>query len=158
MAIGETARGAFHKEKFDVGSSGIVSISELDGLIGQDNVFVQDVRVNKREKQTVVQCFGEVNHVYAFGADPLSSQFSVTLAIFLVKECNGGVDGSDIGSAISTYDGMRVSQNPSTVSMTVGGGTVIGTATGFDMSVANPQLNMVNVSFLFTAFQRPTQG
>ena len=150
-------RGAFYKYPVSVKSNSVIRVEGLDGFIKQNNVLVQDFRVAKREKQAIVQCFGETNHVYAFGADPTTSQFSVTLAVFLAN-CGGKVTGNDVGAAISIYEKLRVSQKKALVSMTIGGKVLKGTASGFESSVANQQLNMVQVTFMFTDFQTAKGG
>jgi len=146
MDIIDVGRGS-HKAVI----SGSGSYVTVDGFTPPGTgSLVADFRIQQREKTATIQCFNEVNHVYAFGHDPENSPFSVSYLVFLGSECMQKKQfspSSDLRTFISTYLEKRVSAKKSAITVTYrGAGSIRGIVTGFDVSVLDQEMHICSVT------------
>ena len=112
--------------------------------------LLTDFRIRMSEKNSVVQCFNEINHIYAFGHDPDGSVFSVTYLVFLGKGCmkEKFEAGTALAAFMRGYLENRVSKKKSTVTITYkGAGYIRGIVLDWDVSVADEEMSAVSVTF-----------
>lgn len=149
MKIFSLARGAFHQMSEDVERS-IISVPALGAM--PDSTFVYGFNVTKAEKKSIVQCFNGAYHIYAFGADPEGSNFSVTFGVFMQGACESGFKSSGgIRGFMRAYEYLRVSKKPALVTMQLDNGTVVnGILTGLSVNSSSADFNMANVTLIFT--------
>ena len=131
-----------------VGSGAYV---DLDGFTPSGTgSLVVDFRVQLHEKTSVIQCFNEVNHVYAFGHDPEGSSVSITYLVFMGASCYSlgkFTPSSEMARFLGAYLDKKVSKKKSVVLATFRGfGTMRVMVTGFDASVYDPEMNICSVT------------
>ena len=130
-------------------SDSIVKVEGISAPAGS-GTLVSNFRVNDTEKNGIIQCFGNINHIYAFGHDPDQSGFSVTYIAFLGQACmrNGFKEGRSLKSLVAGYNAQKVSNHPdATINMTIGSGlTIRGILLTFDVSVFDAEINAVTVT------------
>ena len=107
----------------------------------EDGILTVNFRLSRAEKAGMVQCFGGITHVYAFGHDPERSGFALTLLLF-PKACDKGHRLSDV---VDQYNSINVT-NKVIASISVGGITVRGIVTGCEASVYDAELNIVQAT------------
>ena len=131
----------------------IIQIEDVkSGPDENEGAIVVNFNINDSEKNSIIQCFGGINHVYAFGHDPEQSAFSVTYLIFLGEKCmtddSGGFKpGSTLESIVSDYNAAKVSMKKETVQVSCGNGvSYTGIVLSFNAAVHDPELNMISVT------------
>lgn len=140
-----TSRGSYHT--IDVSRS-VVRIIGADVPSG-NGILVVNFNINDIEKSSTIQCFGGINHIYAFGHDPDQSTFAVSYLVFLGRKCSrtGFVPGSNLSTINRRYNSSKVSTKRAVVRMTCGGGvSYTGILLGMSASVYDPELNIVSVT------------
>ena len=143
--IGEEIRGTFFLDDSIKFEPSIVSVGDLTSV--QDSILVQGFSFNDQEKNAIIQCFDDTNHVYAFGHDPENSLFSVTFLVFLGSKCmkEAFKASGSLSEILERYKGMKVSRG-ATVNVTFGKGvTLVGIVLSAAVQLANPELNTVSV-------------
>lgn len=149
-------RGVFGKASIPWGSPSLVKIGGTGDdsfKLPDEGVFVSSYDLEKGEKRGIIQCFKNVNHVYAFGQDPESSRYSVTLSVFMqAPECATEFkSGKALASIIDEYKRLRVSEHPYVVSVSVDDGAIVnGILTGVRVSVLDASLNLLAVVLSFS--------
>lgn len=115
----------------------------LDGwpTSNEDGILTVNFRLSNAEKTGMVQCFGDITHIYAFGHDPERSGFALTLLVF-PKSCSSG---NQLSAVLTKYNSINVT-NKKMVNITVGGTTCRGIVTGCEASVYDAELNIVQVT------------
>lgn len=128
------------------------SIITLDGLdLPDEGALVVNFNVNDMEKSSIIQCFNDVNHIYAFGHDPEQSAFSLTYLVYLGKACmkddTGGFQAGDaLSSIVQSYNNIKVSKG-STATVSCGHGvSYLGIVLSANVAVHDPELNLVSVT------------
>lgn len=122
------------------------------GPYDNEGALVVNFNINDSEKNSIIQCFGGVNHVYAFGHDPEQSAFSVTYLVFLGEACmrddNGGFKpGQALEKIVDDYNWMKVSVLKETAQVSCGNGvSYTGIILSFNAAVHDPELNMISVT------------
>lgn len=142
-------RGVFAAAEYPVRTASIIKV---DGVNFGEGAFVSGVSAEKSEKKGIIQCFNNVNHVYAFGQDPESSRYSCTLTVFMQKAgCgNSFQSGGHVAGIVSQYEAKRVSKNPAVVNMSLDTGTVLsGILVGLSVQVADAATNQFNITLAF---------
>lgn len=154
MKVMQEVRGSFRCINKDLATDSIVTVTGLD--LPPNNVFVMSYNVTKSEKRGIVQCFNNVNHVYAFGPDPEASNYSVSYGVFL-QEYPGCSDrfrsGGALADMLDQYRKLRVSspEGRRIVSMTIDTGAMVsGILTGCRIDVQDAQINLFTVTLIFT--------
>lgn len=150
--IGENSvRGVFGHGSFPWGPPSIIKV---DGLsIPDEGVFVKSATVEKSEKKGIIQCFNNINHVYAFGQDPESSRYSITFGVLMqAPGCASEFQsGGAVGKMIEEYKRLRVSKNPAVVNMMIDDGSVLGgILVGLSVAVDDPAINLFSITLAFT--------
>ena len=142
-------RGSYFEYHVGEGNDGLVDVEAL-GLKGEEGVLVDAFSFSAAEKVSIMQCFQDSNHVYAFGHDPERSAFSVRYAVFLGQKCmkDAFKPGGAFSKAIQAYKDNRVSAHTEdTVKLTYGDGLQMsGIITALEVGVLDPQLNAVFVT------------
>ena len=131
---------------------GDVPYVQIDGLPkNATGVILTNFNLQFHEKNSVVQCFNEINHVFAFGHDPDNSTFSATFMVFLGKQCmkdNKFVPGPRMKELFQMYLTRRASQQKATIKITYQGvGYVKGILLDFNVSTYDEELNAATVTF-----------
>ena len=131
------------------------SIIQIDGIESNpsnEGAIVTSFSLNDSEKNSVIQCFGGVNHVYAFGRDPEQSAFSVSYLVFLGSKCmrddtGGFKPGNYLDKIVKNYNSIRVSESSNTVIMSIGNGvSYTGVVLSMNAAVHDPELNTISVT------------
>lgn len=151
MKVLQEVRGTFKCMTENLTTSSIVRVTDIK--LPPNNVFVQGYNITKFEKKAILQCFNNVNHVYAFGPDPEGSNYSVTYGVFLQEYGCGSKfkSGGALGSLVSQYKKLRVSSSKKIVSLTVDTGAMFsGILVGCQINVVDPETNLVSVTLIFT--------
>ncbi len=145
-------RGTFGRADFPVAKGD--SIIKVKGLnLPDDGVFVSGTTTEKVEKKGIIQCFNNVNHIYAFGQDPENSRYSCTLKVFMQKPgCSEQFEsGQAVANLISEYKRLRVSKNPAIVRMQIDDGSFLcGILVGLSVAVEDATINLLSMTFSFT--------
>ena len=150
--IGENCvRGVFGHAEVPWDAS-VIGIDAPDLKLPDDGWFVQDAKLDKVEKRGVIQCFGGTNHVYAFGQDPESSRYSLTLGVFM--QAKGCADkfktGKAVANIVAEYMRLRVSETPGIVRMKLDDGLLLGgILTGLSVAVSNAEINLFSITLSF---------
>lgn len=131
---------------------GDVPYMQIDGFPkNAAGMLLTDFRTRFQEKNAIIQCFNEINHVYAFGHDPDNSTFSATFLVFLGRQCmtdNTFTPGPRVKEFVRTYLNQRVSQKKTTVKITWQSVTYVkGILLGFDFASYDEEMNMATVTF-----------
>ena len=155
--LGEN-RGTFFLEHMEF-NDGSVWIGGKEGLGSEKNEFiVQDFSFVDQEKNSIIQCFDNVNHVYAFGHDPDGSVFSVTFLVFLGGKCSGDGEcgeapssfklSGSLGKLLEKYKGLKVSKGATVKVLFANdsGAVLVGIVLSAAARMANPELNLVAVT------------
>ena len=147
MKILNVTRGSYHEVIV-----GDVPYMQIDGLPkNATGVLLTDFRTRFQEKNSIVQCFNEINHVYAFGHDPDNSTFSATFLVFLGRQCmtdDNFTPGPRMKELVKMYLDQRGSKKKATVKITWQGvGYVKGVLLGFDLASYDEEMNMATVTF-----------
>lgn len=140
-------RGAFRA--MDVGNI-VPSIIKIDELkLPQDGALVSNFSFSKNEKTSIIQCFKDVNHIYAFGHDPEGSMFSITYIVFMTDKCAEEFkDSGRLQTMINGYNDLRVSARKATIKATFGTGVVlVGILTNVQTAVFEAETNTLTVTF-----------
>ena len=151
MKVLQEVRGTFRCMTENLTTSSIVRVTGLN--LPPNNVFVQGFNVTKFEKKAILQCFNNVNHVYAFGPDPEGSNYSVTYGVFLQEYgCSKKFKSSGaLASMVNQYKQLRVSSSKKIVSLTVDTGAMFsGILVGCQINVQDPEQNLVGVTLIFS--------
>lgn len=127
------------------------SVIHIDGIdLPQQGAIVFGFSASDAEKHSIIQCFNDTNHIYAFGHDPENSAFSVTYLVFLGKACmkDGKFSaGSSLSDIVNMYNDVKVSKRKATVDVTYGNGvTQTGIVLSLNMGVHDQELNTVLVT------------
>lgn len=146
--FGDTIRGSFKVMRFEAGE-GLIKFPKEISIPGSC-AFVSGVSIRKNEKKAIIQCFNSVNHVYAFGADPESSMYSCSVAVFGASCERGGFKSSTgLGKLLDSYKSNRVSKSAKTLSLTVDNKVLKGILVGVAVDVVDAELNLFRVMFMF---------
>lgn len=140
------ARGSFYVSPNHVRKA-MVTVQGLS--VPSTGCLVTDFSMRDAEKNAIIQCFNGVNHVYAFGHDPETSQFSVTYSVFLGNQCMHGrfQDSGRLARIIRSYNSIKLSSGRRTVNVTFGNGlTIVGIVLSADARVQDAGLNIVSVT------------
>lgn len=122
------------------------------GPTDNEGALVVNFNINDSEKNSIIQCFGGVNHVYAFGHDPEQSAFSVTYLVFLGEKCmeddlGGWLPGSWLKKIVDDYNKIKISELKKTIQVTCGNGvSYTGIALSLNASVHDPEISMISVT------------
>lgn len=128
------------------------STIRVDGLGALRNgVFVGGFNITKNEKKGIIQCFNGSNHIYAFGHDPESSNFSITINVFFERTCDYSTEHGDAGKILQWYRKNRVSKKQKSITMTIDSkGAVSGILTAIQINFIDPALNLASITLIFT--------
>lgn len=144
--IFDFTRGSYIR--FDVKPS-VVSIDALKGVANESGILVTNFQFTDQEKNSIIQCFNNTNHIYAFGHDPESSGFAVTFSVFMGAKCSKEFkDSGNLGKIIRQYKGARVSERGGTVTVSFGksGPTLVGIVLAAQSQLVDPGINMASVT------------
>jgi hypothetical protein len=110
---------------------------------------VSNFALHTQEKISITQCFKEKNYVYAFGHDPEGSGFSLTCTVVLNEGCSADTFLSlgSLSDFLEYYKVFRTSNFTKSIKMTVDGATHTVLLLAQDVSVANAEMHLVNVTF-----------
>ena len=125
------------------------SIIQISGVSSKGSTtLVSNFSVQDNEKLGMIQCFNNVNHLYAFGHDPENSGFSVTYIAFLGKECMKShfTPGNAVKDLVSAYNDNKVSKGTLATVSFGGGKTLEGVILNMNIEVFSPELNAVTVT------------
>ena len=159
MKIFSDVRGAHIKQEIPVGSSCMIKLEGADGLLNTDCILVQNFQVTLQERASVISCFNDYNYIFAFGHNPMSSQYVVQFTAFLVgKDCHS-VNGSEIVKKIKNYyDKYRVSKRRKLVKLSIGSLVVKGALVNMQLTGQNAELNTISVSMGLLGIQGVDNG
>jgi len=146
MRIVQVERGSFKEVVVD--NSPFVRIQGLD--VPDTGQLLTNFTIHLSEKNGIIQCFNEINHIYAFGHDPENSNFTVSYLVFLGKGCmkDKFVAGSALNTFFKGYLDNRVSKKKSVVQITYkGSGYVRGILLDYNVSVFDEEMHAVTVTF-----------
>jgi hypothetical protein len=142
-------RGSFRA--MDVGNitSSIIKLNGVsDKLKSGSGILVSNFNFSKNEKTSIIQCFNDVNHIYAFGHDPEGSMFQVTFIAFMSKCSDYFSDTGNLKTLVDKYDAKRVSKSRSTITATFGKGlSVVGILTNLNAAVFDAEMNALSCTF-----------
>lgn len=147
-AIFSASRGSFFIQRDMSFSASMIYIPGMDTM-SLDNTLVSNFSFNDSEKNAIIQCFNDVNHVYAFGHDPEQSGFSITYITFLGDRCmeNGFKPGWSLADIVDSYNDIKLSKKESTVIITFGHGVSLeGIILSLSVSVYETELNAITVT------------
>lgn len=124
------------------------SIIRLSGITSGSGVLVSGVSVVDAEKNAIIQCFENRNHIYAFGHDPDNSTFSIDYTVFLGSGCSSAFKaGSRLKAVIAAYNKMKLSRSARTFTLTIGSSvSVRGIVLSANVSVFSDELNALKVT------------
>lgn len=143
-------RGSFVVK--DLGLPVEASIIKLKGIEVEsgDGALVVNFNINDMEKSAIIQCFQDVNHIYAFGHDPESSGFSLSYLVYLGKKCMKDgkfAPGSKLKDIVDSYNAIKLSKGKATATISCGSGlSYVGIVLSLSASVHDPELNMISVT------------
>lgn len=111
--------------------------------------IVSSFDTHTQEKISITQCFQEKNYVYAFGHDPECSGFALTCTVVLNEGCSADTFLSlgSLSDFLQQYKEYRASNLTKSIKMTVDGATYTVLLLAQDVSVANAEMHLVNVTF-----------
>lgn len=142
-------RGAFRA--MDVGNvtSSIIKITGVsDKLKSGGGILVSNFNFSKNEKTSIIQCFNEVNHIYAFGHDPEGSMFQVTFIAFMTGCSESFSDTGNLKTLVDKYNQKRVSKTKATITATFGKGlSIVGILTNLNAAVFDAETNALSCTF-----------
>lgn len=143
-------RGSFVVRKMGLKvEPSIIKITGIDIKSG-DGALVVNFNVNDMEKSAIIQCFQDVNHIYAFGHDPESSGFSLSYLVYLGKRCMTDgkfVPGTKLKDIVDSYNAIKLSKRKATATISCGSGlSYVGIVLSLSASVYDPELNMISVT------------
>lgn len=138
-------RGAYKARSINVfADPSVIKIQNL--RIPAEGAIVTNFSVNAVEKYGMIQCFGNSNHIYAFGADPERSSFSITYIVILTQMC-GSVTTAKIKTLYASYNKAKLSQSKKTIEFSLGSGLMYkGALLDFSVDVFDPEINAVRVT------------
>lgn len=119
-----------------------------DPTIKQDNILISSLSYTQKDKFSVVQCFADTNHVYAFGHDPVGSIIHVELLVFLVnKDGTGPADG--LLRCLQAWSNNRLYRSLKPTQITVGGVVLTGYMVGNGTATQDKMINLQSASYDF---------
>jgi hypothetical protein len=157
IIMGDT-RGSFTVLKMPIESS-IVRIDGFDPPNGQNDhgILVQSFSMKDAEKHSIIQCFNDSNHVYAFGHDPEQSGFAITYIVFFGSQCMPDKEfkqSNYLETIVGKYNELRVSSSSKTVNVIYGNGVMQeGILLSLSASIHDPELNTISVTLSGKAMQ-----
>lgn len=111
------------------------------GPKGIDGILSVGFKLTCVEKTGIVQCFNNVNHIYAFGHDPERSNYSLTMLLFPAS-CGRKME---LLRVVQAYNKRKVSKQKA-VTITVGGATFKGLVQAMDIAVYDPEINVLQAT------------
>ena len=141
-------RGCFGVYGFDLSEKSAVTLAtpgSANGNFGASGIWCINIGVNAKENNAILPCFNDSAYQYAFGHDPVQSNFSVT---FLCASVQGSSGGSQIPSAVQLYKTSRVSQTSKESSLVMYGSVLAaGSIVSYAIATANVEMKLYNVTF-----------
>lgn len=119
-----------------------------DPTIKQDNILISSLTYSQRDKFSVVQCFKDTNHVYAFGHDPVGSVIHIELMVFLVnKDGTGPADG--LLRCLQAWANNRLYRSLKPTQIKVGDVVLTGYMVGNGTNTQDRMINLQSASYDF---------
>jgi len=142
-------RGSFHIQRDAYIGASMVYIPGMDTATIK-NTLVSNFSFSDSEKNSIIQCFNDVNHIYAFGHDPEQSGFSITYITFLGEKCmkdDKFKPGNSLSELVGAYNDIKVSKYANTIDVMFGNGVMIkGIILSLSVSTYETEFNTVTVT------------
>lgn len=154
MNILTSNRGDHFSVKTSIQSS--VRLGGFEKFMDGDNTLVTGFTITANERVSIIPCFKEYTHVFAFGHAPENSVYSVDLLVLLGASCNEKSSGqTDLESIVSLYSEFRVSAFGSCIALTIGSAAFTGALSNITLRGVDPERRIVQVTLSLTGIEPP---